>query len=410
MSGAPVIPPSFVDRIERLDARLLSVGPSTRIVVIVLTVLVMLWQAAPQVPRAFVDYSHLPLLHRFAQPEGFGPDTIGDGYEARVVLHDVTDMYTKARLDETPTEAATWTKREAAPYPPAMLLTEAALYRLGELTGLQFYGVILLLAVVFLGLSLVYFANTRWYVFPLLYANFTYLGYRFVYVQDCSYIVMLNVVLAALLLARSRQSVAYVGMALAIVMKITPLFFAKNIFVMPKRSAWIFAALLVSGLVLPVFIWTNYLYIIGFHETVKGDRLGLVAAIVYAVPFAVGLWYADAKLGFDWEDRIGWSMVPVGMFLAMRMNVPRHLLMALLIPDKRAARNIVAAVALAFPTFWPDVFRYGAMLPISTVLLFGILISYFRRIGWQVALDDLRNPGRTVALLIGRATSFGALL
>jgi hypothetical protein len=188
-------------------------------------------------------------------------------------------------------------------------------------------------------------------------------------------------------------------MAIAIAMKVTPLWFAKNIFLMPRKSAWTFAAIVAAGLVAPVFIWDNYLYIVSFHETVKGDRLGLVAAVVYAVPFAIALWYADAKLGFDWEDRIGWSMVPLGMFLAMRMNVPRHLLMALLIPDKRAVRNLIAAVALAPPTFWPGVFRFGAMLPISTVLLFAVLAGYLRRIGWRVVLDDLRHPRRTLELM-----------
>jgi len=392
---------SIIARVRQWDRRLLDVSTSIRAAVIALTVALMIWQALPQVPRQFVDYAHIPLLEHIAQPDGFGPDTIGDGYEARVVLHDWSDMYTKTGVEETPVEAATWTKREAAPYPAAMLLAEAALYDLGERTGLQFYGVILLLAVTFLIMSLIYFASTRWYVFPLLYVNFGYLGYRFVYVQDCSYIVMLNVVMAALLLARWRSSVSYPLMAVAIIMKITPLWFAKNVFVMPRRSAWLFTAIVLAGLVLPAFIWTNYLYIVSFHETVKGDRLGLVAAFVYAVPFAIALWYVDAKLGFDWEDRIGWSMVPLGMFLAMRMNVPRHLLMALLVPDKRAVRNLIAAVALAPPTFWPTVFRFGAMLPISTILLFAVLISYLRGIGWSVVLDDLRNPWRTAMMMLG---------
>ena len=85
----------------------------------------------------------------------------------------------------------------------------------------------------------------------------------------------------------------------------------------------------------------------------------------------------------------------------MRMNVPRHLLMALLVPDKRAVRNLIAAVALAPPTFWPTVFRFGAMLPISTILLFAVLISYLRGIGWSVVLDDLRNPWRTAMMMLG---------
>ena len=111
MHLAPTVPGSFADRVRRLDARLCSASPSTRVIAIVLTLGLMLWQAVPQVPRAYIDYSHLAVLHRFTQPDGFGPDTIGDGYEAKVVLHDLSDMYTKTRLEQTPTEAATWTKR-----------------------------------------------------------------------------------------------------------------------------------------------------------------------------------------------------------------------------------------------------------------------------------------------------------
>jgi hypothetical protein len=388
----------------RLDTWLLSVRWPVRAVVMTLTVGLMAWQALPHVPRDYIDYSRVAILRGIAQPDHYGTDTTADAYEAKVVLRDLSEMYTKRGPDQTALEAATWTKAESAPYPPAMLLVEAALYRAGELTGLQFYGVILFLAVAFLGLSLVCFVRTRWYVFPLLYANFGYLAYRMIYVQDCSYLIMLNVVVAALMLARTRTRFAHALMAVAIAMKLTPLWFATNAVLMPRRSAWVFAAIVAGGLILPAFIWTNYLSIFLFHEAVKGDRLGALAAIVYVPPFAIALRYADVKLRFDWEDRIGWSMVPLGMFLAMWMNVPRHLLMALLVPDRRAARNIVAAIALV-PTLWPHLFRSGAMLPIATVLLFAIVISYLHRIGWAVVRDDLQNPVRTVTLMLGGAAS-----
>ena len=64
------------------------------------------------------------------------------------------------------------------------MLTAAGLYAIGEAIGIGFYGMVLLLATLFIALSLWYFLNTRWYLFPLLYLNFTYLGHRFVYVQD----------------------------------------------------------------------------------------------------------------------------------------------------------------------------------------------------------------------------------
>src|SRR6188472_4603985 len=115
-------------------------------------------------------------------------------------------MYTKARLEQTPLEKATWTREESAPYPPAGLLTTAGLYAIGAATGIQFYGMVLLLAALFVALSLWYFLNTRWYLFPLLYLNFAYFGHRFVYVQDDSYLAMLVVVMLALVIARSKRS------------------------------------------------------------------------------------------------------------------------------------------------------------------------------------------------------------
>ena len=84
---------------------------------------------------------------------------------AKVVLNDPSDMYTKARLEQTPLEKATWTREASAPYPPAALLAAAGLYAIGAATGIGFYGMVLLLAALFLALSLWYFLQTRWYCF-----------------------------------------------------------------------------------------------------------------------------------------------------------------------------------------------------------------------------------------------------
>jgi hypothetical protein len=381
---------SVVQRLEALDRRLLAVPRRLQYLIAALTVIAMAIQALPSVPRAFVDYSRLPILRHLSQPDTFGTDTIGDGYEARVVLNDPRDMYTKAKLEQTPEEAATWSKAASAPYPPAVLLAEAGLYRLGQWTGLGFYGMILLLAAVFIGWSLRYFLATRWYVFPLLYLNFSYFGYRFVFVQDCTYLVMLVVVMAALWMAKARRPFAHALMALAIAMKITPLYYAKNLLTMGRRTRVVFVTVITAGLVLPYFIWPNYLYIFAFHEQVKGDWLDLAAAIGWALPFAAGLWYVETKLHFDLEDRIGWGLVPASMFLAMKMNVPRHLLIALLVPDKRGLRNLALAFALALQALFPGTIRFGSTLSIVTVLLFGILFYYLHIIGWSTIRRDVR--------------------
>ena len=393
----------FAQSVTRADAFLLDVSKPVQYLAIALTMVAMVYQCLPHVPRQYVDYSHVPLLSNIAQPPAFGSDTVADMYESKVILNDPGDMYTKQKLDQAPEEAAYWSKAASAPYPPAVLWAEAGLYALGRWTGLQFYGLILMLACVFVGWSARYFLQTRWYLFPLLYLNFSYFGYRFVYVQDGSYLVMLVVIMAALVLARARNSASHALMAVAITMKLSPLYYLKNISGMSRRTALLFAAILLAGLVLPYFIWDNYLYIYQFQEGIKGGRSELASAIIIGGLFSVLLWYVETRLGFDMEDRVGWGLVPVALFLALKMNVARHLLIVLLVPDKRGPRNVVAAVALALPVLFPAYVRFGSSLAIATVLLFGTLVWYLGRVGWRTVMDDLRHPGRTVRMMLSTA-------
>ena len=262
------------------------------------------------------------------------------------------------------------------------------------------YGMILLLAVVFVGMSLWYCLRTRWYVFPLLYLNFAYFSERFVAVQDGSYLVMLVVVMCALLLARAgRPGAAHLAVAVATTMKLSPLFYLAHVGKMRAAHAVAFAAILCAGLVLPVAIWENYLYIYGFHDGLKGDTASTIGALCVAVPFALVLAYADMRRGFDWEDRIGWSLVPFAMFLAFKMNAARHLLIVLLVPDKRGVRSAVAAVALAVPVLLPGVVRFNASAPIATALLVLVLVNALQPIGWKTIREDLRRPLATLRLM-----------
>ena len=370
--------------------------------VIAATILHMIAVAIPNVPRAYVDYARFPLLHSIHQYDTYGTDTIGNSYEAKVVLNDPLDMYTKARLEQTPLEKETWTKEESAPYPPVALLVEAGLYAIGAATGIQFYGMVLLLAALFVALSLWYFLNTRWYLFPLLYLNFAYFGHRFVYVQDDTYLAMLVVVMMALVLARAKPGASHTLMALAITMKLSPAAYVREVLTMRRRTAMIFAAILCAGFVLPYFIWDNYLYIFTFHDQVKGNVYDTVAAVALVVPFTMVLWYVQARLGFDLEDRIGWSLVPFAMLVAIKMRVARHLLVVLLVPDKRGPRNIAAAIGLALYAAAPEVFQLGSVLYITTVLLFVFLAHYLRRIGWATVRDDARHPLRIARLLLAQ--------
>src|SRR5262249_48183169 len=161
----------------------------------------------------------------------------------------------------------------------------------------------------FLALSLIYFLPTRWYLFPLLYFNFQFLGERFAGVQDCSYLVMLVVVMAALFAARARRQIAHVLMAIAITMKLAPIFYSLALFRFPLRTAIVFAAILFVGLVLPYFLWSNYLYIYSYGAGLKGSHWNHVFAMLLAPLFAASVWYVQTRCDFDMEDRIGWGLV-----------------------------------------------------------------------------------------------------
>jgi hypothetical protein len=389
---------------QRIDNWLMAAPMWLRAAVILVTLAAMVRVSLPNVPRQYVDFSRIPALSHISQRESYGRDSISDMYGAKVVLNDVADMYRREGLEQTPQEALTWTKEQAAPYPPVALLIEAGLYALGTRTGIGFYGMILALACAFLGLSLVYFLGTRWYIFPLLYANFVYFSERFVYVQDDTYLIMLAILIAALFAARRGHGACHSLMALATTVKLSPLYYLKNVLGMKRRTALLYLAIIVAGLVLPYFVWDNYLYIYRYGNEAKGHPLSGIGAASVAIPFALVIWYVETRLALDDEDRIGWGLVPAALFFALKMNVARHLLVVLLVPDKRVTRNLAAAVGLALPALFPGAVRFNSSLAIATVVLAAGLAGSLEEIGWDVVGDDLRHPGRTAALMLGRGS------
>lgn len=391
---------AIVEHLRRLDARLLAVPRRFQSLAIMLTLAVMVAVSLPHVPRVWIDYSSLPLLNAIEQPEAYGPDTMSDRYGARVVLNDVADMYTRRKVEQTPEEASHWSKEASAPYPPVVLLTEAAFYALGERTGLGFYGLILGLACLFVALSAIYFARTRWYLFPLLYLNFSYFSYRFVYVQDNTYLVMLVTVMAALWLARAGRPACHALMALAITMKLSPMYYVRYVPALKRSQALTVAAILTAGLIAPYFIWDNYLYIYQFGNENKGDRwYDLAGGLALSLSFTGLLWRAETRLRFDAEDRIGWSLVPLAIFFAVKMNAARHLMIVLLVPDKRGLRNIAAAVALALNALLPEIVRFNSTMYIAlAVLAAGLLMRLRTQDGSGRDRRDVQNSLTALAL------------
>ena len=394
--------PSWMRALRAADRSLLAAPRWVVFLVVLGTLGGMVVQGLRNVPRQYVDFSHTWLgdVQRY---ETYGPDSLSDMYGTRVIAHDIWDMYTKARTDQTPLEAATWSREAAAPYPPVVLLAETGLLLIGARIGIGFYGMILGLAIVFVGVSLVLFLKTRWYLFPLLYLNFEYLGYRFVYVQDNTYLVMLTTLLVALVLARAGRPACHAVMAVATTMKLSPLAYAMNLPAMSARSRWLYGAILLGGLVAPYFIWENYLYIYRYGNDLKGDAWSTAGALAVAVPFAVVVWYVQERRGFDLEQRVGWGLVPFALFLALKMNVARHLLLVLLVPDKHAARNVAAATGLLVPALAADWVAFNSSLAVAAMVLAAALVWHLQMIGWAVVRHDLQHPLATAQRLLRSA-------
>ena len=339
----------------RIDERLNNVSFSTKAGLTALTIFLIAVGAVRHFPAG-------------REP---GTDTIADNYEARVVRNDVRDMYTKRLVGQTPLEAATWSKEASSPYPPATLLVLAGLAAVGDAVGIGLAGMVAAVAMVFLTLSLIYFLRTRWYLFPLLYLNFGYLAERFFFVQDGSYLVMLVVVMTALLLVARRPAAGALLMAVATTMKLSPLYYARHLGTswMPRWVAPAWVAIVAAGLVLPYFVWDNYLYIFQYNNELKGDLASAAGGAAIALGFAAGLWVLDRRGAFDREEQIGWALVPVALFLAFKMNTARHLLLPLLVPDKRGTRNVAAAIGLTLDTIGGAAISLNETLPIMTLTL-----------------------------------------
>jgi hypothetical protein len=108
----------------------------------------------------------------------------------------------------------------------------------------------------------------------------------------------------------------------------------------------------------------------------------------------------QARRGFDQEERIGWALVPFALFIGIKMRVARHLLIVLLVPDKRGTRNLVCALGLALHLVSPEVFRLGTVLYMSSVLLIATLAFHLRAIGWDTVRADIQHLVRTRTLVL----------
>jgi len=170
---------------------------------------------------------------------------------------------------------------------------------------------------------------------------------------------------------------------------------------MSRTSATLFLALLAAGLVLPIALFDGYLEIFVFHNELKGSLTETVGAVALAVPVTLSVWYVEERLAFDWEDRVGWGLVPFAIFLGFKMNTARHLLIVLLVPDKRGLRTLSLALGLLVPTLLPGLVRLNSSLAITTGLLLLCLAYYLDQVGWDRVRHDFGDVRRLARVLAG---------
>ena len=106
---------------------------------------------------------------------------------------------------------------------------------------------------------------------------------------------MLTCVITALLLARRRTRPPFL-MAVATVMKLLPLTYARQLRRLPPRIASCYAAILGAGLALPVL----HLGQLSGHLPVRRDRKGhdwldVTGALLLIAPFTLAVWYVEDR-------------------------------------------------------------------------------------------------------------------
>ena len=347
------LPTPSSTRLARWDAWLLARPWSVRALVLGLTLAFAVVVRLSYVPVSYHDFGWLN------RGTDYGCDYYSDAYGARTVYNHPADMYTRRLTEQTRPEMY-WPKRSVAPYPPAELFLLAGAHALGEATGVGIYGVLIGVDFLLMALILAYALKVRWYLFPLLYTN-VFLAYRFWGIGSLNGLSVVFFLMLGVLLARSRPNAAILSAAFAVCLKLTPVFFLTNFLRFRRATALAAAALLVTGFVLPLFVFENYRYIYGFHATrdigpivralgtlgVSGEHAATLAAVSgWVLPLAVGgtfslvLLYAQYKLDFTWEDRIGWAAAPFSLLFSLRMLSMRTLFEAMTLPDRRLARSL----------------------------------------------------------------------
>ena len=351
--------------------------------ILIVTILFIAFSRIQMVPREYANIGDIQIR------EDIGTDFIADNYTAKVALNDPFDIYTKNSLNQTEQEAQTWTKEESSPYPPLAIYHITTIYKIGDILGIGFYGVVISLELILIIMVFLYFIKTNWYLIPIVYLNF-YLAHRFWWVGDATYLLVLIYIMMALFTVKKYKTISISLMAIATIIKFSPIYYIKNIFTMKKHQWILYISILVIGLILPFIIYKNYSYIYTFNSE-KSE--GFLLPFIVAGSFSIALCYIEYRMKFNDEDIIGWASIPFAIFTVLSTYAVRHLLLLLIIPDKRGYRNIALLILIHLRLIMDKFDFDNRIIAWSSIICFLIIFMHmFIEIGLEKIISDIKNP------------------
>ncbi|MEM3342535.1 MAG: hypothetical protein QW728_07570 [Thermoplasmata archaeon] len=328
-------------------------------------------------------------------------DLYADSYEARVILNDPLDMYTKSlpitekestcegqRLGTPEFPDKPWTKEDCAPYPPLALAGIALAFAAGGESFSGFYNIQVQLEIVFALFVLLYALQTRRYlIFPLYFLS-PFTVFMFWKESHMSFLVSDFFFLIGLILLESkREGSAFIAMGLSAATKFlnAPMALLTNR--LSLRNRWLYFVIpLFIFLILPVLIFDNYLYIFqrGSDRPVLAPLLTLLCLgeLIFFEFFTSPKKYLNDVMGF--------SMLPSAIYFTLSKDfiAPNYYLLVLSLPDRRYYRNILSFLLACVFAVENDI-----MGTLSALLVIPLFIVMF------VDKKELRFKGITIPLI-----------
>ncbi|MEM3342578.1 MAG: hypothetical protein QW728_07785 [Thermoplasmata archaeon] len=284
-------------------------------------------------------------------------DFAADTYESRVFLNDYRDAYTKTQIEPRWPENSYFAKPECAPYPPVLLVVLSAIYYGMGGDAVDFYYFSIAFEFITALVLLLYcLMEDRIVPFICYYLNPVSIWF-FGYFWHFTMTIFLFFIFSGMTLYRAgfkRAGMFFAGTAIA-----AKLF---NIFLLAQHRVkwiWLTWSAVILGLVVPYFIFDNYLSIFTFHSqrglrflmdsfTFTGGKylaIGLIA-LLYIGTIGVCLMIKRLEIlrNYNTLEIMAGSMLPFAFLMGIQVASNYYILMAMMLPTREVRRNILCFI------------------------------------------------------------------